>query len=212
MINIQRFTFNAFMVNTYLLWDESLEAVVIDPACHDQNEEDELAQAITKNNLKLVGSLNTHCHIDHVLGNAFIAEKYGIRPEYHADSDIFFDTLSEIGLSFGLSVGESPQPKGYLSDDQIIQWGKSSLKVLFTPGHAAGSVCFYNAADGFVITGDVLFKDTIGRTDLPTGDFDLLMKSIHTKLFTLPEGTIVYPGHGPETSIGVEMRGNPFIR
>jgi glyoxylase-like metal-dependent hydrolase (beta-lactamase superfamily II) len=212
MIHIQQFTFNAFMVNTYLLWDESLEAILIDPACHDEEEQEQLAEVIKKQNLTLVRNLNTHCHIDHVLGNDFISTKYGINPEYHPGSVIFFHTMKEIGSSFGYSVKNIPKPRRFLEDGETILWGSSSLQVLYTPGHADGSVCFYNAPDGFVITGDVLFKDTIGRTDLPTGDFDLLMKSIKSRLFSLPEDTIVYPGHGPETTVGYEMRNNPFIR
>ncbi len=200
------------MVNTYLLWDDSREAILIDPACHDQEEQEHLAEAIKRHDLTLVRNLNTHCHIDHVLGNDFISTKYGINPEYHQSSVIFFHTMKEIGSSFGYSVGNIPKPRRFLEDGETIGWGTSSLKVLYTPGHADGSVCFYNAPDGFVITGDVLFKDTIGRTDLPTGDFDLLMKSIKTKLFSLPETTVVYPGHGPETTVGYEMRNNPFIR
>jgi glyoxylase-like metal-dependent hydrolase (beta-lactamase superfamily II) len=193
MINIQRFTFNAFMVNTYLLWDESLEAILIDPACHDEDEQEQLTEVIKKYNLTLVRNLNTHCHIDHVLGNDFIATQYGISPEYHQSSVIFFHTMKEIGSSFGYNVSNIPKPRRFLVDGETIVWGTSSLLVLYTPGHADGSVCFYNAPDGFVITGDVLFKDTIGRTDLPTGDFDLLMKSIKSKLFTLPDDTLVYP-------------------
>ena len=212
MINIQRFTFNAFMVNTYLLWDETLDAVVIDPACHDREEEKELEDFIQAHHLKLVRCLNTHCHIDHVLGNGFIARKFGIHPEYHPDSDIFFRTITETGLSFGFSIPHVPAPAALLNDEQVVEWGKSSVGVLHTPGHAAGSVCFHSNAGKFVITGDVLFRDTIGRTDLPTGDFDRLMNSIKNRLFTLPEETVVYPGHGPETSIGEEMRNNPFIR
>ena len=212
MIKIKKFVFNTFMVNTYLLYDETGECVLIDAACYDPQEQEELAGFIVENNLKLVRNLNTHCHIDHILGNPFIAQKFGINPEYHENSLPFFHTLKEIGNSFGFSINGVPAPKRFLADGETISWGASSLKVLFTPGHADGSVCFFNEAQQFVITGDVLFKDTIGRTDLPSGDFDQLMTSINTRLFTLPESTVVYPGHGPETSIGYEMENNPFIR
>jgi glyoxylase-like metal-dependent hydrolase (beta-lactamase superfamily II) len=212
MINIQQFTFNLFMVNTYLLWDNTGEAIVIDAACNSKSEQDQLTEVIKKNNLRLVRNLNTHCHVDHVLGNDFIATNFGINPEYHEDSVIFFHTLKEMGMSFGFTINNIPHPARFLDDNETITWGNSSLKVLFTPGHAAGSVCFYNEPQGFVITGDVLFKDTIGRTDLPSGDFDLLMQSIKTRLFSLPENTVVYPGHGPATNIGYEMANNPFIR
>jgi glyoxylase-like metal-dependent hydrolase (beta-lactamase superfamily II) len=212
MLKIKSFVFNHFMVNSYILYDETGECVVVDAACYEPEEEDELRSFIHDNHLKLVRNLNTHCHIDHVLGNDFIAREYGIRPEYHKDSVPFFHTVKEIGSSFGYHVDKIHEPARYLDDGETIQWGTSSLKVLFTPGHAAGSVCFSNEDQKFVITGDVLFKDTIGRTDLPTGDFDQLMNSIRTKLFTLPAVTVVYPGHGPETSVGYEMEHNPFIR
>jgi glyoxylase-like metal-dependent hydrolase (beta-lactamase superfamily II) len=200
------------MVNSYILFDETGECILIDAACYDPGEQDELSSYISSNNLTLVRNLNTHCHVDHVLGNNFIAEKYGITPEYHINSTPFFHTLQEISYSFGFRVDKMPQAERFLEDSEIIRWGNSSLKVFYTPGHAEGSVCFYNEPQRFVITGDVLFKDTIGRTDLPSGDFNQLMKSIKTKLFTLPDETTVYPGHGPETTIGYERENNPFIR
>lgn len=200
------------MVNSYILYDESGECVLIDAACYEPEEEAELKQYMAENKLTLVRNLNTHCHIDHVLGNNFIAQTYKIFPEYHENSVPFFHTVREIGSSFGYTISQVPEPKRFLEDNETIQWGNSTLKVLYTPGHAAGSVCFYNQDQHFVITGDVLFKDTIGRTDLPSGDFNQLMTSIKTKLFTLPQETIVYPGHGPETSIGYEMENNAFIR
>jgi hydroxyacylglutathione hydrolase len=212
MISIEKFIFNNFMVNTWLLYDETGESIIIDAACYDREEQESLKNFITANNLKLVRNLNTHCHIDHVLGNDFIAETYGIYPEYHENAVPFFYTMKEIGSSFGYSISRIPQPKRFIADGEIIRWGNSSLKVFFTPGHAEGSVCFYNENQGFVITGDVLFKDTIGRTDLPSGNFDDLMQSIKTKLFTLPGDTVVYPGHGPDTMIGYEIENNPFVR
>ncbi|MEI6899207.1 MAG: MBL fold metallo-hydrolase [Bacteroidota bacterium] len=212
MIKIRNFVFNTFMVNTYLLYNESGESILVDAACYEESEEKELAGFILDNGLKVVRNLNTHCHIDHILGNPFIAKRYGISPEFHRASLPFLGPAREIGLSFGYEVNSLPEPKGFLEDGTLIPFGKSTLKVLYTPGHADGSVCFYCEQEGFVITGDVLFKDTIGRTDLPTGDLDLLMESIHTKLFSLPDNTVVYPGHGPETTIGYEKMNNPFIR
>ena len=212
MIIIKKFVFNSFMVNSYILYDETGECILIDAACYEPAEQQEIRSFISDHNLTLVRNLNTHCHIDHVLGNNFIAQVYGIHPEYHENSVPFFHTLKEISSSFGYVLTQIPEPKRFLDDGETIRWGKSALKVLYTPGHAEGSVCFYNEDQGFVITGDVLFKDTIGRTDLPSGDFNQLMNSIKTKLFTLPADTIIYPGHGPETSIGYEMENNPFIR
>ena len=212
MISIKNFVFNTFMVNTYLLYDETRECIIIDAACYEESEQQEIAGFLEQNQLKLIRNLNTHCHIDHLLGNGFIADKFGVLPEYHKASIPFIFSVNEIGSSFGYTLNSLPDPRKFIEDRELIRFGNSHLKVLFTPGHADGSVCFYSETDHFVITGDVLFKETIGRTDLPTGDLNLLMKSIHEKLFTLPENTIVYPGHGPETMIGYEMMNNPFIR
>jgi len=212
MISIQKFVFNSFMVNTYLLYDESGECIIVDPACYEEREKQELKNFLSINKLTLVRNVNTHCHIDHILGNGFIAETFSIFPEYHKSSVPFFYIAKEIAGSFGYNMNHIPEPKGFLDESETITFGKSELKVFYTPGHAEGSVCFYNKLQGFVITGDVMFRDTIGRTDLPSGDFNLLMKSIREKLFTLPDETVVYPGHGPETSIGYEKVNNPFIR
>jgi glyoxylase-like metal-dependent hydrolase (beta-lactamase superfamily II) len=212
MIQIERFTFNTFGVNTYVLYDETREAVIVDAACYEPFEQQGLFDFIKDAGLKIVRNINTHCHIDHILGNQYVFEKYGIRPEYHKAGLPFFEQAKDIGLNFGYTLDEVPDATAFFGDNDEIRFGKSSLRVLYTPGHADGSVCFYCSADGFVITGDVLFRDTVGRTDLPSGDFDKLMDSIKTKLFTLPEDTVVYPGHGPETSIGYEMVNNPFIK
>jgi glyoxylase-like metal-dependent hydrolase (beta-lactamase superfamily II) len=213
MIKIQKFIFNSFQVNTYILQDESSECIIIDAACYETREKQEITDFLKNNNLKLVRNLNTHCHIDHILGNTFIAKTYGINPEYHEGSESFITASGEIGGSFGYLVNDLPPHARYLIDGETILFGNSSaLEVLYTPGHADGSVCFYNKQQGFVITGDVLFRDTIGRTDLPSGNFDFLMRSIREKLFTLPNETIIYPGHGPETTIGYEKLNNPFVR
>jgi len=212
MIQIESFVFNTFMVNSYLLYDETGEAILVDAACYDDEETAQLSSFISAKKLKLVRNINTHCHIDHVLGNDYIAQTYGILPEYHAKSVPFFDTVKEIAQSFGFRIDRIPKPLRFIEDGAEIRWGNSSLKALYTPGHAEGSICLYNQSQGFVLTGDVLFKDTIGRTDLPTGDFNALMHSINTKLSALPDKTIVYPGHGPETTIGYEKLNNPFIR
>jgi len=211
MITIKTFPFNPFMVNTYLLFDETLEAIVVDAGCSDRREEKELEDFVTKHSLKLVRNINTHCHIDHILGNLFLEERYGLKPEHHPAGEPFLLRAKEIGAAYGFSVPRIPAPGPALYDGEVIAWGKSELKVLYTPGHADGSCCLYSKEQSFVLTGDVLFRDSIGRTDLPSGDFDLLMRSIHEKLFTLPDHTIVYPGHGPETTIGYEKLNNPFI-
>jgi len=212
MMQIQCFVFNNFQVNTYLLFDETRQCTIVDAACFEPHEKKELSDFIENNKLILTRYINTHCHIDHILGSQFIAEKYHIYPEYHPSGEPFLMTAREIGMSFGYQLSHVPAAKGFLNEGDEVKIGNSSLKVLYTPGHAEGSICLYAEKEGFVITGDVLFKDTIGRTDLPSGDFNQLMHSIKAKLFTLPDETLVYPGHGPETNIGYEKVNNPFIR
>jgi glyoxylase-like metal-dependent hydrolase (beta-lactamase superfamily II) len=212
MITIRKFVFNDFMVNTYILYDETNECMIIDAACIEESEKKQLSDFIVNNKLKLKRNINTHCHVDHILGQDFIATTYGIYPEYHQASIPFFETLREIGASFGYRIDRIPSAKGYLHDGNLIKFGNSELKVLYTPGHADGSVCLYQHAQRFVITGDVLFRESVGRTDLPTGNYNILMKSIKEKLFTLPDDVVVYPGHGPETTIGYEKANNPFIQ
>ncbi|HEX7411451.1 MAG TPA: MBL fold metallo-hydrolase [Bacteroidales bacterium] len=211
MLTIRSFVFNSFGVNTYVLYDESRECIIIDPACQYPDEEDELAGFIGANNLNPVRLINTHTHIDHILGNTFISEKYNLIPETHSDAVIFLDTAQQAGAAFGVKIEKVIFPVKFLGDGDTVKFGNSLLRVLYTPGHAAGSICLVSDADSFVVTGDVLFQESIGRTDLPTGDLDLLLASIREKLFTLPDSFKVYPGHGPATSIGFERRNNPFI-
>ena len=212
MLTIRSFIFNSFGVNTYVLYDKSQECIIIDPACQYHDEEDELAGFIKANNLKPVRLINTHTHIDHILGNAFICEKFNLLPETHAAAVVFLETVGTAGSAYGIQIGKVIFPVTFLGDGDTVKFGNSSLRVLYTPGHAAGSICLVSDTDSFVITGDVLFQESIGRTDLPTGDLDLLLTSIREKLFTLPDSFKVYPGHGPATSIGFERINNPFTR
>ena len=212
MISIKTFVFNSFMVNTYVLYDETREAIVVDAACSDTREEDQFSQFIASNHLKLVHNINTHCHIDHILGNAFIEKEYGLKPEYHKASEPFLATAPEVGASFGYQLAVVPRAGTLLHDGEFVDFGHSGLEVLYTPGHADGSICLYNEPQDFVITGDVLFRGSVGRTDLPSGNLSLLMEGIRKKLYTLPDKTVVYPGHGPETTIGFEKENNPFVR
>lgn len=209
---IHRFVFNSFGVNTYILSDETGKCLVIDPACQGNREESELAACITGYNLEPVGMVNTHFHVDHVVGNNFICNTYNLRPQCHKSSKMFWETATEFGAVFGIKLEKLIIPNDFISEGDRIIYGNSYLDVLYTPGHADGSVCLVNHADRFVIVGDVLFRDSIGRTDLPTGNFNLLYQSISEKLFTLPDDFTVYPGHGPETTIGYEKLNNPFLR
>ena len=212
MVTIKKFIFNPFQVNSYLIYDETLECVLVDASCYEEKEKKELKSFLAKHKLTLVKNISTHCHIDHILGNTFVAENFGVYPEYHEESVPFFLTAKEIGNSFGFALEDFPPPEGFIQNGDIISFGNNQLRVIYTPGHAAGSICLYHEKEGFVMTGDVLFKETIGRTDLPSGNFNLLMRSIREKLFALPDETIIYPGHGPETTIGYEKANNSFIR
>lgn len=211
MIQLKKIIFNAFQVNTYILFDETNECVIIDAACSTTKEDEELARFIEHNHLKPVMLLNTHAHIDHILGNSFISNRFNLKLTAHPDGEMYLIDAQSSAKVFGFRLTEVIFPQQLLTDNQVIKFGNSQLTVLHTPGHAEGSVCFYNSDAEFVITGDVLFNQSIGRTDLPGGDYDLLKKSIWTKLFTLPDVTVVFPGHGPETTIGSEKIDNPFV-
>ena len=211
MITLKRFTFNPFQVNTYLLSDETGECIIIDAAMDGQSEEAEIGDYIKSNNLKPVMLLLTHAHVDHIGGNNYMANKYDLKLTAHKDCVPFLENAAAYASNFGLTIDEKIVIDNFITENDEVVFGNSRLKVLFTPGHANGSLCFYSPESNFVITGDVLFNQSIGRTDLPTGDYDLLQNSIWEKLFTLPDDTVVYPGHGPETSIGFEKVNNPFV-
>jgi hydroxyacylglutathione hydrolase len=211
MIQIHRFAFNPFQVNTFILWDETKECAIIDAGCYSSGEEDEITGFIKENGLKPVRLLQTHCHIDHIAGMAFISHTYSLKAEAHPSGLEFIRHASKTGQTYGMYDLMTIVPELPLTEGDVISFGKSELYVIETPGHADGSVCFISHADKFVITGDVLFYQSIGRTDFPTGDYELLIKSIREKLLTLPQDYKVYPGHGPETTIGFESYSNPFL-
>jgi glyoxylase-like metal-dependent hydrolase (beta-lactamase superfamily II) len=174
-------------------------------------ERKELQAYIEQHGLKPVRLINTHCHIDHILGNAFITNTYGIGLEIHKGEVPVLDAGVSVAGMYGIPYTPSPDPISFIRENDEIQLGGHHLKVLFTPGHSPASICLYYEAENWLIGGDVLFYESIGRTDLPGGDFDTLIRSIRTQLFTLPDHTIVYPGHGPETTIGHERNYNPFL-
>lgn len=210
-MNIQKFTFNPFQVNTYIIYDDTKNCIIIDPGCFGADEQNELLGFLTLNSLKPIEIINTHFHIDHVLGNEFVKNQFAIRARSHQDGEMIRENMGYCAAMLGVDVSGIQKPDDFIDENTTIVWGSSSLEVIYTPGHAAGSICLYSEQDSFVITGDVLFDASIGRTDLPTGDFDTLRNSILQKLFTLPDKTVVYPGHGPSTTIGKEKISNPFI-
>jgi glyoxylase-like metal-dependent hydrolase (beta-lactamase superfamily II) len=211
MISIQFFVFGPFQENTYVLWDETKECIIIDPGCYNSSERSELADFIDQGGLKPVRLINTHCHLDHMFGNGFVAEKFGLLPEFNQHDRVVFDAYTPTAIVYNLKADPSPEPKNYLNEGDIVHFGKSSLEIVFTPGHSPGSISFYNTSQKFVIAGDVLFYGSIGRTDLPGGNTETLLKSIREKLFPLGDDYKVFSGHGPETTIGFERNHNPFL-
>lgn len=210
MIRIQSFTFNPFEENTYVVFDETGEGVVIDPGCYEKEEEEALKDFITREGITLKYLLNTHCHVDHVLGNAFIKQHYAVPFLIHEKDEAVLRAAKVYAPNYGLARYREVLPDGYLSEGDPVSFGSTQLNVLFLPGHAPGHIGFYDEASLAVLAGDVLFERSIGRTDLPGGDFNTLIQSIHKKLFVLPDDVTVYPGHGGTTTIGEEKVYNPF--
>jgi glyoxylase-like metal-dependent hydrolase (beta-lactamase superfamily II) len=184
---------------------------IIDPGCYFASEETALKQFIEDHQLKPVLLLNTHCHLDHIFGNRYVQRTWGLKLHLHSAEKIVLDRGPEVGQAWGLPFDNYDGELVYIEEGETINLGEEELKVIFTPGHSPGSVCFYSHDHKFLIGGDVLFNGSVGRTDLPGGDFATLEESIKTKLFLLPEDVIVYPGHGSSTTIGDEIRDNPFV-
>jgi glyoxylase-like metal-dependent hydrolase (beta-lactamase superfamily II) len=212
MLVVKSFVYNMFSENTFVIWDEaSKESAIIDPGCSTEDEEQKLDKYVSENKLIVKYLINTHCHIDHILGCKFVKEKYN--PDFYApEKDLPFIKRAEVqAAAFGLDIDNPPLPDKFLSEDLSLNLGKSILYFLFTPGHTTGEYCIYFKKEAICVTGDVLFKNSIGRTDLWGGDYNTLISSIEHKLFTLPDNVIIYPGHGESSKIGVEKRENPFL-
>ncbi len=212
MMEVAVFTFNEFSENTYLLYDASKSCIVVDPGCNTRKEQQLFTDFIESNGLNPVKLVNTHCHIDHILGNRYIFEKYGLKLHAHK-AEIPVLAAAEISSKiYQINYDPSPEIESFIEEDEVIEFGETKLEVLFTPGHSPGSVSFFHRESKQLIGGDVLFQGSIGRTDLPGGDFDTLIASIKNKLFPLGEDVIVYSGHGPSTTIGNEQKINPFLQ
>lgn len=211
MLTVQTFTFNPVQENTYVLYNETGQCCIIDPGCYFASEEMALQAFIQTNRLTPTLLLNTHCHLDHIFGNRFVHRTWGLQLHLHRAEKIVLDHGPQSGKAWGLPFENYDGELVYLEAGDQIRIGNDTLDVLLTPGHSPGSVCFYQAQQGFVIGGDVLFNRSVGRTDLPGGDFATLERSIRTQLYTLPDATIVYPGHGVTTTIGAEKQENPFV-
>lgn len=204
-------TSNPFQVNTYIVVGDNNEAIIIDPGCSSISEKKQCIDEIQKRGLLPKKILLTHAHIDHILGAGYLQQFFKIDVLTHKDSAYFLNEAMDSARLFGLTLDSLPFVEHYLDDKQTIGIAGIDMKILETPGHAAGSLCFYAEKQNVIFTGDVLFMQSIGRTDLPTGNHKQLLENITTKLLSLPENTVVYPGHGQPTTIGEEKQFNPFF-
>ena len=211
MLYLKTFTFNAFQENTYLVYDDKGEAIIFDPGNSNNTENSLVKNFIEEKKLCLSRLILTHAHLDHVLGNRFISDNYGLLPEVNENDLFLIEGMMQTANLYGVPAEESPMPEKFLHEGDKIKLGEYTFDCLHTPGHSPGSICFYNAQNKFAIVGDVLFYGSIGRTDLPRGNHEDLLNSIREKLFVLPDDVKIYSGHGPSTSIGFEKNNNPFF-
>jgi hydroxyacylglutathione hydrolase len=212
MLRCKVFTFSPVQENTYVLYNEQNKAIIIDPGCYFSAEQETLKKFIDDTGLHPERLLNTHCHLDHVFGNRWVHETWGLELWIHAGEEKMLAFAPQSGEKWGLPFRNYTGPLHFLEEGDTIQLGEDELQVILAPGHSPASLCFYCAKQDFLIGGDVLFRESIGRTDLPGGDHATLLSSIREKLFVLPDDTKVYPGHGIATTIGYEKRNNPFLQ
>lgn len=212
MLTVKVFSFNPVQENTYILYNEKKQCCIIDPGCYFPEEEHKLKSFIDQNALKPVLLLNTHCHLDHVFGNKFVHDQWGLILHIHEREKLVLEMAPATGELWQLPFENYEGKLVFIPEDSTINIGDDELEIRFTPGHSPGHVCFYDEAEGFAVSGDVLFNGSIGRTDLPGGDFDTLISSIQTQLFMMPDETKIYSGHGPMTTVGLEKMNNPFVK
>ena len=212
-MKIKQIQNNPFQENTYVVWDEAtMEAAIVDCGALFPQEEERIEAFVSDNNLKVKYILNTHLHLDHCFGNAWAAGRYGVLPMEHEEDETLLARMGEQARMFGLPFEvRTEKLGGYLKDGDVLTLGENRIEVIHTPGHSRGGLCFYIPSAGWLISGDSLFEGSIGRTDLEGGSYATLIKSITERLITLPEETVVYPGHGPYTTIGDEKKSNPFL-
>jgi glyoxylase-like metal-dependent hydrolase (beta-lactamase superfamily II) len=212
MIKVDTFTLNPFEENTYVLSNEKGDAIIIDPGCYFSAEQETIKSFIDEGGLHPVQLVNTHCHLDHVFGNKWVAATWKLELYLHPLEEKMLEMAPVSGAKYGVHFDNYKGPLHFIEAGDEIRLGNDLLEVLLAPGHSPGSICFYCREQGFVIAGDVLFHESIGRSDLPFGNHEQLLNSIRTQLFTLPDETVIYPGHGPSTTIGHEKRHNPFLK
>ena len=211
MLHVKSFLNNPYQENTYLLYDDTLQCAIIDPGMNNAQEQNAVVNFISQNNLKPLLLLNTHCHIDHVLGNKFVFDQYGLKPQFNRGELPLLTAVPGYAPQMGIGYEVSPLPEVFLPETGTVKFGNTVLQLIFAPGHSPAHLCFYAEKDAVLMAGDVLFRGSIGRTDLPGGDMAALLRNIEEKLFVLPDDVMVYPGHGPETTIGFEKQNNPFF-
>ncbi|MCT4582165.1 MAG: MBL fold metallo-hydrolase [Flavobacteriales bacterium] len=213
MITVEQHTFNPFQENTFLIYDETKEALVVDPGCYFPEEKERLKQLIETKELQLKGIISTHSHLDHVFGNKYIMDTFNVGLTIHREDLQTLKMLSRTAEMYGIpNVETSPEPTHFIAEGEQVKLGNSVLEVVFVPGHAPGHIAFISHEDRFVINGDCLFQGSIGRTDLPGGNMEQLLRSIREKIFSLPDDYTVYCGHGPSTTVGYEKENNPFLK
>ena len=210
MLSVKQFTFSPIQENTYVVYNDK-GCCIIDPGCYSEIERNQLKDYILSLGFPAKYLLNTHCHLDHVFGNKFIAETFGLVPHIHPKEEQLLAFAPMSGIQWGLPFANYEGELVFIDKNSVIELGDDRLEILETPGHSPGSICFYCRKQGFMISGDVLFEDSIGRTDLPGGNHQLLLESIRRELFTQPDETVIHPGHGRSTTIGREKKYNPFF-
>ncbi len=212
-MNIRAFTFNPFQENTYVIYEDNNECIIIDPGCYTHEEENELSDFIESKKLKPTKLINTHCHIDHILGNKFVQERWGVDLYVNKLEIPILESANDIAVNYGFNnYLHCKYPKYFIDEKTIIKLNNTCFQILFTPGHSPGHICLYNKKENILIGGDLIFKESVGRTDLPGGDYNTLIKSIKEKILVLNDKTKIYCGHGPSTILKWEKEHNPFLK
>lgn len=211
MFQIRTYVFNPFQVNTYIVSDNTGACIIIDPGCENREEEQYLIREINKHELHPVVLINTHCHIDHVLGNAFVKSTFPVQFLIHKQEQPLLSNIIAQGIFYGLKATRSPEADQFVKDGDRVGFGDSEFKILHIPGHSPGGIALLNREEKILFSGDVLFRSSIGRTDLPGGNYQTLIDSIKEKILVLDPDTVIYPGHGPETDVEAEKNNNPFL-
>lgn len=212
MLTVHKLVFNPFQENTYVISADNGDCIIVDPGCFNSAENEVLKNFIESENLKPIKLVLTHFHLDHVFGNQFVCDQWGLSPEGHKDGELTLAGNERACQVYGLPYIPSPEISNYLNHGDELKLGTEIIKVIHVPGHSKGHIALISENSNWVVAGDVLFQQSIGRTDLPGGDFDELAESIRTKMYALPEDMVVYCGHGPETTIGAEKFSNPFVK